>query len=68
METAYHVNFRHPDGMALKLSAPKELLLTAQRLMAAGDLSASDIAAFVSENLSPELAVGASAATSTPKA
>jgi glyoxylase I family protein len=68
MEMGSHLNFRDPDGIALELSAPNELLLTAQRLMAAGDLSASDIAAFVSQNLSPELAVGGSAATSDPEA
>lgn len=59
MEMGYHLNFRDPDGIALELSAPNELLLTAQRLMAAGDLTASDIAAFVSENLSPDIAVQA---------
>ncbi len=58
MEMGYHLNFRDPDGIALELSAPNELLLTAQRLMAQGDLTAADIAAFVSENLSPEVAVG----------
>jgi len=63
MEMGYHLNFRDPDGIALELSAPNELLLTAQRLMAAGDITAADIAAFVSENLSPELAVTGSAHT-----
>jgi glyoxylase I family protein len=61
MEMGFHLNFRDPDGIALELSAPNELLLTARRLMAAGDLTASDIAAFVSENLSPDLAVSDSA-------
>lgn len=64
MEMGYHLNFRDPDGIALELSAPNELLLTAQRLMAAGDLTAADIAAFVSDNLSAELAAGVSADTS----
>lgn len=59
MEMGYHVNFRDPDGIALELSAPNELLLTAQRLMASGDLTAADIAAFVSENVSPDVAPGA---------
>ncbi len=52
----YHLNFRDPDGIALEISASNELLLTAQRLMAAGGITAEDIAAFVSENLSPDLA------------
>jgi len=56
MEMGYHLNFRDPDGIALELSAPNELLLEARRLMAAGDLATADIAAFVSENLSPDLA------------
>lgn len=68
MEMGHHLNFRDPDGIALELSAPNELLLTAQRLMAAGDLTASDIAAFVSENLSPDLAVGGPPATGGPDA
>jgi glyoxylase I family protein len=61
MEMGHHLNFRDPDGIALELSAPNELLLTAQRLMASGDATTADIAAFVSENLSPDLAVGGSA-------
>ena len=60
MEMGHHLNFRDPDGIALELSAPNELLLTAQRLMASGDATTADIAAFVSENLSPDLAVGGS--------
>jgi catechol 2,3-dioxygenase-like lactoylglutathione lyase family enzyme len=67
MEMGYHLNFRDPDGIALELSAPNELLLTAQRLMAAGDITASDIAAFVSENLSPEIAVSDSPEASRPE-
>lgn len=55
MEMGYHLNFRDPDGIALELSASNELLLTAQRLMKSGDLTAADIAAFVAENLSPGL-------------
>jgi glyoxylase I family protein len=58
MEMGYHLNFRDPDNIALELSAPNELWLTAQRLMAAGDHTAAEIAAFVSENLSPDLVVG----------
>lgn len=40
MEMGHHLNFRDPDGIALELSASNELMLTAQRLMAAGDVSA----------------------------
>ena len=61
MEMGYHLNFRDPDGIALELSASNELLLTAQQLMAAGDVSAADIADFVAENLSPDLAPRTSA-------
>jgi len=56
MEMGYHLNFREPDGIALELSAPNELLMTARRLMASGNLTAADIAAFISENVSPDLA------------
>ncbi len=56
MEMGYHLNFRDPDGIALELSASNDLLLTAQRLLATGNLTKADIAAFVSENLSPDLA------------
>ena len=61
MEMGHHLNFRDPDGIALELFAPNELLLTAQRLMASGEATTADIATFVSHNLSPELAVGGSA-------
>jgi glyoxylase I family protein len=56
MEMGYHLNFRDPDGIALELSASNELLLTAQRLMAEGNITSADIAAFVSEHVSPDLA------------
>lgn len=58
MEFGYHLNFRDPDGIALELSASNELMLTAQRLMAEGNLTAADIAAFISENVSPDVVVG----------
>jgi catechol 2,3-dioxygenase-like lactoylglutathione lyase family enzyme len=61
MEMGHHLNFRDPDGIALELSASNELLLTAQRLMAAGGISAADIAGFVTENLGPGLAPRTSA-------
>ena len=56
MEMGYHLNFRDPDGIALELSAPNELMRTAQRLMASGQVTEADIAAFISENVSPEYA------------
>ena len=56
MEMGYHLNFRDPDGIALELSAPNDLLLEAQRLMATGNVTAEDIARFVSENVNPDLA------------
>ena len=56
MEMGHHLNFRDPDGIALELSASNELLITAQQLMAAGDVSPADIAAFVAENVSPDVA------------
>lgn len=54
MEMGYHLNFRDPDNIALELSAPNELLKTAQRLMASGQVTESDIAAFIAENVSPD--------------
>ena len=56
MEMGHHLNFRDPDGIALELSAPNELLLSAQRLMAEGHVTAAEIAAFVTEHLDPGLA------------
>ncbi|HEX5919160.1 MAG TPA: VOC family protein [Nocardioides sp.] len=56
MEMGHHLNFRDPDGIALELSAPNELLLTARRLMAEGGATDADIAAFVTENLGAGLA------------
>ena len=56
MEMGYHLNFRDPDSIALELSAPNELMKTAQALMASGQATEADIAAFISENVSPEYA------------
>jgi hypothetical protein len=56
MEMGYHLNFRDPDNIALEFSVPNELLLTAQRLMAAGNLTKTDIAAFVSQHINPDFA------------
>lgn len=59
MEMGFHLNFRDPDGIALELSAPNEILLEARRLMAAGDITTEAIDDFVSDNVSPDLAPGA---------
>lgn len=56
MEMGYHLNFRDPDGIALELSAPNDLLRTAQQLMAAGEITPEAIAAFVSEHVDPAYA------------
>lgn len=58
MEMGYHLNFRDPDGIALELSAPNDLLRTAQQLMATGEITPEAIAAFVSENVDPAYAPG----------
>lgn len=56
MEMGSHLNFRDPDGIALELSVSNELMQRAQQALAAGEVTAAEIAAFVSENLDPELA------------
>ena len=58
MEMGFHLNFRDPDGIALELSAPNEILLEARRLMAAGDITSEAIDDFVSANVDPDLAPG----------
>jgi catechol 2,3-dioxygenase-like lactoylglutathione lyase family enzyme len=60
MEMGYHLNFRDPDNIALELSAPNEVLKTAQRLMASGEVTEADIAAFIAENVSPDFAPSSS--------
>ena len=55
MEMGYHLNFRDPDDIGLEFFAPNELMLTAQRLLATGQLTKADIAAFVAENISPDV-------------
>lgn len=58
MEMGYHLNFRDPDGIALELYAPNEVMLRAQSLMAAGGLTEADIAAFVADNVGPDVVPG----------
>ena len=61
MEMGYHLNFRDPDGIALEISAPNDVLLEARRLMAAGDVTAEAIDDFVAQNVDPDLAPGSAA-------
>lgn len=58
MELGHHLNFRDPDDIALELYVPNPLMLEAQRALTSEDLSEEDIAAFVSENVSPDYVVG----------
>jgi len=46
-----HLNFRDPDNIALEFSSSNDLMLAAQAALAAGQTSASDIAAFVAEHV-----------------
>jgi glyoxylase I family protein len=55
MELGYHLNFRDPDNIALELSAPNDLMLAAQRALAAGHTSKEEIAAFISEQIDPSV-------------
>ncbi len=50
MEFGYHLNFRDPDGIALELSAPNELLVAAKRALADGHSTPADIDAFIEDN------------------
>ena len=50
MEFGYHLNFRDPDGIALELSAPNELLLAAKQALVDGHTSTADIEAFVEDD------------------
>jgi glyoxylase I family protein len=57
MEFGFHLNFRDPDDIALELSAPNDLMLTAQQALASGRTSKEEVAAFVSEHIDPSVAV-----------
>ena len=50
MEFGFHLNFRDPDGIALELSAPNELLVAAKQALAEGQTSQDDIDAFIADN------------------
>lgn len=49
-----HLNFRDPDNIALELSSSNDLMVAAQSALAAGQLTADDIAAFIAENVGPD--------------
>jgi glyoxylase I family protein len=56
-----HLNFRDPDSIALDFSSPNELMIAAQDALASGQMTATDIAAFIAKNVSPDfVAVDAS--------
>ena len=44
-------------GIALKFTCSSDLMIAAQNLLATGNMTAADIAAFVSDNVSPDLVV-----------
>lgn len=50
MEFGFHLNFRDPDGIALELSAPNEILLAARAALAAGQTSQDDIDTFIADH------------------
>ncbi|MFC5178565.1 VOC family protein [Nocardioides taihuensis] len=56
MEMGSHLNFRDPDNIALELSCPNDLMRAAQEALRSADLSSEQIRAWVSENLSAEVA------------
>ena len=55
MEMGHHLNFRDPVGIALEFDAPNGLWEQARAALAAGHTSPTEIAAFVTEHLGPEL-------------
>ena len=53
-----HLNFRDPDDIALEFSSSNELMIAAQEALATGQMTSADIAAFISENVGPDLVAG----------
>jgi catechol 2,3-dioxygenase-like lactoylglutathione lyase family enzyme len=49
-----HLNFRDPDNIALEFSSSNDLMRAAQEALSSGQPSASDIAAFIAENVGPD--------------
>ena len=58
MEMGHHLNFRDPDGIALEFDAPNELAMKAQRVLASGQTTPAEIAAFVAEHFGPDYVPG----------
>jgi hypothetical protein len=54
----HHLNFRDPDGIALEFDAPTDLATKAQRVLASGQTTPEEIAAFVAEPFGPEYVCG----------
>jgi glyoxylase I family protein len=57
-EMGHHLNFRDPDGIALEFDAPTDLAMKAQRVLASGQTTPEEIAAFVAEHFGPEYVPG----------
>ena len=57
-EMGHHLNFRDPDGIALEFDAPTDLAMKAQRVLASGQMTLEEIAAFVAERFGPEYVSG----------
>lgn len=53
-----HLNFRDPDDIALEFSSSNELMITARQALASGQMTPADIAAFIAENVSPDMVAG----------
>jgi hypothetical protein len=58
----HHLNFRDPDGIALAFDAPTDLAMKAQRVLASGQMTPEEIAAFVAEHFGPDTSQAAMAA------
>ena len=57
-DMGHHLNFRDPDGIALEFDAPTDLAMKAQRVLASGQMTPEEIAAFVAERFGPEYVSG----------
>jgi len=58
-----HLNFRDPDNIALEFSSSNELMIAAQKALSSGHMTPADIAAFVTEHVSPDFVVADTPAT-----
>jgi catechol 2,3-dioxygenase-like lactoylglutathione lyase family enzyme len=50
-----HLNFRDPDDIALEFTSSNDLMLAAQKALSSGQMTPADIAAFIADNVSPDL-------------